>query len=1107
MSQKLRRLGISNRVDDSSATIGKRYSRNDELGTPLGITVDFQSVKDNTFTLRDRDSTKQLQEEDRVATPTARQRSAFSEMAFVTNVSSTVEAMDRRFAGISTLDTSSAQTNASLSGSLFDQVLENERTYANQCYFMPCDEQEQTRLAITHQCFTSILNGQRSFQTIPRSARRILDVGTGTGEWAIAIAERFPNAEVVATDITCFQPTDVPPNVFFEIDDAQEEWTYAEPFDFIHIRGLSGAFRDWTTVYKEAFKHLQPNGILEVTDFDVIQMTEQIPDSYLSIYNGACVSAAERSGSSIGLDHMKKTILERAGFSFAKTRTFDVPLGTWSSDLRKKVAGKMALISMLEGLEATSLRLLTQHSGFKPEDVRDLCEKVKEELMRPGVSLGPAMAPPVATAKLGLSYPLYASDFDPQNDSFLLVGGGGGETRTGVGNKIVIPSQPKKRSESTSKKQTISEVVDIDLSRDEDSVTSLAVASSTSSSVTAFAGINSSEKDQNAGRNEHLRSFRLEYPPRKNIDGTSENGGDTREYKGQTAPLGRASLFKPSTATKKETYQRITRLSRPCKVNGGQLGAIATGLAPEGEIVLFDAKTNGPMGPWVEARLPLGKGKEAADIDIIGLHDTEDSAPGTFAVAYCTDYEVYTFTMKLKQKTKPEPQLAHSEPLPDVFAGDRNRPKFRSLRFITPHLLLLLQNKPNRKGADLILLELSSSLQGRILSRKHLHSGINSATALSVTHLPSSVSSQPSQHAVAVAGQDTSISIFTLEHPQIPPFKSLKFRLYTLLRSVHPLQITSLSFSTFSPPPEPQKSTPPQYIKLASTSVKDTIVVHTFPLLPYPPPSSNSPRRRYVLQSPGRSETTSLTFSILISALTIAIGAFLLQAFAEIRGGTPAYLGAKGWLSQRVHDYIAVPYILDNHTSISSISTRGSSSLSSIQDQATDTLSTLQASVTDTSEQAKQAISSALDAASAAASELSDASEAYRATAAPTVSSAASSASSPLSSKYHHIRDLLSRHHHHRRHESSATDNAIPHMLIRNDEEGNLKAGFHRVGQEGGHAVKKFEELSRKEKEAWKERLLEAGVWTVEEGEKVLKGVFFGGAAVAVGQVVGRAVG
>ncbi|KAE9364200.1 glycyl-tRNA synthetase [Stipitochalara longipes BDJ] len=60
LSARLRTLGISNYVDDSSASIGKRYSRNDELGTPFGITVDFDSLKDETITLRERDSMKQV---------------------------------------------------------------------------------------------------------------------------------------------------------------------------------------------------------------------------------------------------------------------------------------------------------------------------------------------------------------------------------------------------------------------------------------------------------------------------------------------------------------------------------------------------------------------------------------------------------------------------------------------------------------------------------------------------------------------------------------------------------------------------------------------------------------------------------------------------------------------------------------------------------------------------------------------------------------------------------------------------------------------------------------------------------------------------------------
>ncbi len=67
ISQKLRAAQISSRVDDSSASIGKRYSRNDELGTPLGVTIDFQTAKDGTITLRDRDSTKQVRaDEDRI---------------------------------------------------------------------------------------------------------------------------------------------------------------------------------------------------------------------------------------------------------------------------------------------------------------------------------------------------------------------------------------------------------------------------------------------------------------------------------------------------------------------------------------------------------------------------------------------------------------------------------------------------------------------------------------------------------------------------------------------------------------------------------------------------------------------------------------------------------------------------------------------------------------------------------------------------------------------------------------------------------------------------------------------------------------------------------
>jgi len=57
---KVSSLGHSCTVDDSNATIGKRYARNDELGIPFACTVDFDSLKDNSVTLRERDSMAQV---------------------------------------------------------------------------------------------------------------------------------------------------------------------------------------------------------------------------------------------------------------------------------------------------------------------------------------------------------------------------------------------------------------------------------------------------------------------------------------------------------------------------------------------------------------------------------------------------------------------------------------------------------------------------------------------------------------------------------------------------------------------------------------------------------------------------------------------------------------------------------------------------------------------------------------------------------------------------------------------------------------------------------------------------------------------------------------
>jgi glycyl-tRNA synthetase len=45
---------------DQAGSIGRRYRRQDEVGTPFGVTVDHQTIQDNTVTLRDRDTLEQI---------------------------------------------------------------------------------------------------------------------------------------------------------------------------------------------------------------------------------------------------------------------------------------------------------------------------------------------------------------------------------------------------------------------------------------------------------------------------------------------------------------------------------------------------------------------------------------------------------------------------------------------------------------------------------------------------------------------------------------------------------------------------------------------------------------------------------------------------------------------------------------------------------------------------------------------------------------------------------------------------------------------------------------------------------------------------------------
>ncbi|KAL4781346.1 S-adenosyl-L-methionine-dependent methyltransferase [Aspergillus varians] len=282
---------------------------------------------------------------------------------------------------------SGGSSTASLASSIINYQYENGRryhAYRQGEYMFPNDEREQERLDLHSHICNLTLRGALYRAPIKPGVKNILDLGTGTGAWAIDMADLFPGAIVTGTDLSPIQPTWLPPNCRFEIDDFELQWNFSHPFDYIHMRAIEGSVKDFPRLFKQANTNLNLGGWFEICDFTVGVFSDD--DSIeratnLMRWRGLLVEASEKFGKRLSVAGNYKQWMIDAGFRNVQEEIYKVPFSPWAKDAHLKELGRYQQTNMLEALEAYSLALMTRFLGWTVEDVQLLLVGVRKELL------------------------------------------------------------------------------------------------------------------------------------------------------------------------------------------------------------------------------------------------------------------------------------------------------------------------------------------------------------------------------------------------------------------------------------------------------------------------------------------------------------------------------------------------------------------------------------------------------------------------------------------------------------------------------------------------------------------------------------------------------
>ncbi|KAL2266029.1 hypothetical protein VTJ83DRAFT_5381 [Remersonia thermophila] len=288
------------------------------------------------------------------------------------------------------------QQPVSMTSSIRDHVFEGGlryHAYHEGKYAFPNDETEQNRDDMKHTMTLMLCNGEYFYSPVGDVLERggeVLDLGTGTGIWAMELGDRYPQSTFTGIDLSPIQPTFVPENVHFFVDDFEEEWIDPDDkYDFIHLRHTLHSVQDPDALLQRVYRHLKPGAyfeaqeLLSVPSSDDGTLTDETPYALRDYLRFLAQGMHARAGCDVyGISALPKR-LEAAGFTDIKTVVHKCPLGIWPRDAQLRSCGLFLRTAMMDGLRGISRRPLMA-LGWTPLQIEMFLVDVRRAIMDEG---------------------------------------------------------------------------------------------------------------------------------------------------------------------------------------------------------------------------------------------------------------------------------------------------------------------------------------------------------------------------------------------------------------------------------------------------------------------------------------------------------------------------------------------------------------------------------------------------------------------------------------------------------------------------------------------------------------------------------------------------